>query len=57
MSLLHRFERRAFAWDVQQHRHLTAMLRIGIDGVYCDRVDRMLAAVGEWTDGTRADGS
>ena len=42
------FELRAFAWDTQETRHILAMLRHGIDGVYCDRVDRMVAAVGEW---------
>lgn len=51
VSLLHRFSLRAFAWDVQETRHIREMLRIGIDGIYCDRVDRMLAAVGEWGDG------
>ena len=49
VTLVHRFERRAFAWDTQEMRHLLAMLRFGIDGVFCDRVDRMLAAVGEWS--------
>ena len=48
VSLLHRFELRAFAWDVQEMRHLRGVLAMGIDGIYCDRVDRMLAAVGEW---------
>jgi glycerophosphoryl diester phosphodiesterase len=50
VSLLHRFDLRAFAWDVQETRHILGMLRIGIDAIYCDRVDRMLAAVGEWSD-------
>ena len=50
VSLLHRFGLRALAWDVQETRHILGMLRIGIDGIYCDRVDRMLAAVGEWSD-------
>ncbi|MFM7270619.1 MAG: glycerophosphodiester phosphodiesterase [Actinomycetes bacterium] len=48
VSLLHRFDLRAFAWDVQEMRHLRGVLAMGIDGIYCDRVDRMLAAVGEW---------
>lgn len=51
VSLLHRFSLRAFAWDVQEIRHIREMLRIGVDGIYCDRVDRLVAAVGEWTDG------
>jgi glycerophosphoryl diester phosphodiesterase len=49
--LLHRFDRYAFAWDVQQPRHLSETLRMGLDGVYSDHVDRMhdafLAEVGE----------
>jgi glycerophosphoryl diester phosphodiesterase len=48
VTLAHRFDLRAFAWDTQETRHILAMLRHGIDGVYCDRVDRMVAAVGEW---------
>jgi glycerophosphoryl diester phosphodiesterase len=48
VTLAHRFELRAFAWDTQETRHILAMLRHGVDGVYCDRVDRMVAAVGEW---------
>ena len=48
VTLAHRFGLRAFAWDTQETRHILAMLRHGIDGVYCDRVDRMVAAVGEW---------
>ena len=48
VTLAHRFELRAFAWDTQETRHIRAMLRHGIDGVFCDRVDRMVAAVGEW---------
>ena len=48
VTLAHRFELAAFAWDTQETRHILAMLRHGIDGVYCDRVDRMVAAVGEW---------
>ncbi|HSO95703.1 MAG TPA: glycerophosphodiester phosphodiesterase [Acidimicrobiia bacterium] len=48
VALFHRFDRRAFAWDVQEVRHLRAMLAIGIDAVYCDHVDRMVATVAEW---------
>jgi len=48
VELFHRFEIRAFAWDVQEVRHLREMLRIGIDAVYCDHVDRMVATVAEW---------
>jgi glycerophosphoryl diester phosphodiesterase len=50
VALLHRFGLRTFAWDTQEARYILAALRQGIDGIYCDRVDRMVATVGEWTD-------
>jgi glycerophosphoryl diester phosphodiesterase len=43
-TLFHRFERFAFAWDAQHERVLHAVLRMGIDGVYSDWVDRMTDA-------------
>lgn len=49
VTLMHRFELAAFAWDAQETRHILGLLRMGIDGIYCDRVDRMVATVGEWT--------
>jgi glycerophosphoryl diester phosphodiesterase len=48
VSLFHRFDVRAFAWDTQEVRHLRAVLAMGIDAVYCDRPDRMVATVSEW---------
>jgi glycerophosphoryl diester phosphodiesterase len=48
VSLFHRFEVKAFAWDTQEVRHIRAVLAMGIDAVYCDRPDRMVATVGEW---------
>jgi glycerophosphoryl diester phosphodiesterase len=51
VTLAHRFELRAFAWDTQEARHILKMLRAGIDGVFCDRVDRMVATVSEWSAG------
>jgi glycerophosphoryl diester phosphodiesterase len=48
VSLFHRFDVRAFAWDTQEVRHLRAALGMGIDAVYCDRPDRMVATVSEW---------
>ena len=41
-----------FAWDTQETRYILAALRQGMDGIFCDRVDRMVATVGEWTDAT-----
>ena len=44
VTLAHRFERYAFAWDAQFDYSLTTLLRMGIDGVYSDWVDRMVDA-------------
>jgi glycerophosphoryl diester phosphodiesterase len=57
VALFHRFGVLAFAWDVQEVRHLRAVLKMGIDGLYCDRPDRMVATVGEWVAGDRGDTS
>ena len=55
VSLFHRFGMRAFAWDTQEARHLRAALRMGIDAVYCDRPDRMVAVVSEWSEDDAAE--
>jgi glycerophosphoryl diester phosphodiesterase len=49
VELYHRFGVRAFAWDVQEVRHLRAMLAMGMDAIYSDYVDRMVATVAEWS--------
>jgi glycerophosphoryl diester phosphodiesterase len=49
VELFHRFAVRAFAWDVQEVRHLRAAVVMGIDGLYSDHVDRMVATVAEWS--------
>jgi glycerophosphoryl diester phosphodiesterase len=49
VTLFHRFEIRVFSWDLQHVRHLRAALAMGVDGVYSNRVDRMVATVAEWT--------
>ncbi len=36
---------RAFAWDLQEPDALTRLLALGIDGVYSDHTDRMMAAI------------
>lgn len=58
VTLFHRFGIRAFAWDAQEVRHLEAMLRIGVDGLYSDHVDRMVQTVAAWPapDARREDG-
>ncbi len=47
VTLFHRFDRLCFGWDAQHTRVLNELLRMGIDGVYCDTVDRMVEAVDE----------
>ena len=37
---------RAFAWDAQSDGDLDRLLGLGVDGVYCDHTDRMMAAIG-----------
>ena len=44
VTLFHRFQRIAFGWDMQFETVLRPALRMGIDGVYSDWVDRMLDA-------------
>jgi glycerophosphoryl diester phosphodiesterase len=45
-TLFHRFGRLAFGWDAQHERILRSLVRMGIDGVYSDHVDRMVDVVG-----------
>ena len=44
-TLFHRFDRLTFAWDAQHDRILASVLAMGVDGVYSDHVDRMVAAL------------
>lgn len=44
-TLFHRFGRHAFGWDAQFERILDGLLRMGIDGLYSDHVDRMSDAL------------
>lgn len=44
VALFHRFDRVAFGWDMQFDEHLRPALRMGLDGVYSDWVDRMMDA-------------
>ncbi len=50
--LFHRFDVLAFAWDVQEVRHLREVLAHGVDAVYSDFPDRMVATVAEWCETT-----
>ena len=56
VSLFHRFDVRAFAWDTQEARQIRAVLRMGIDAVYCDRPERMVATVAAWEAEDRSGG-
>jgi len=42
--LLHRFNRVAFGWDIQEPHILERSFRMGLDGVFCDYPDRMMDA-------------
>lgn len=44
VALFHRFDRVAFGWDMQHDDVLRPSLRMGLDGIYSDWVDRMLDA-------------
>ena len=44
-TLFHRFGRYCFGWDCQHERVLDAILAMGIDAVYSDQVEAMMAAV------------
>ncbi len=45
-TLFHRFGVHAFGWDAQHYRVLRNLLRMGIDGVFSDHVDRMVEVIG-----------
>ena len=45
VTLFHRFDRYALAWDVQHDHFLDQILRMGVDGVFSDWVDRMVEAL------------
>ena len=44
-ALFHRFERHCFGWDAQYERVLVELLRMGLDAVYSDHVDRMVTVL------------
>ena len=49
MSLFHRFDVLAFAWDAQEIRYIRSMIGVNIDAVYCDHIERMVATVAEFS--------
>lgn len=42
VTLFHRFERLAWGWDAQHERMVDELLRMGIDAVFSDHVDRLM---------------
>jgi glycerophosphoryl diester phosphodiesterase len=44
-TLFHRFGVLSFGWDAQLERVLDGLLDVGIDAVYSDHTDRMVAAI------------
>jgi glycerophosphoryl diester phosphodiesterase len=48
VGLFHRFDVQAFAWDVQEVRHIRELLAMDIDALYSDHAARMVATVSEW---------
>jgi glycerophosphoryl diester phosphodiesterase len=48
-TLFHRFGVLSFGWDAQHDRILDELLDLGIDAVYSDHTDRMVAALGRLT--------
>lgn len=47
VALVHRFERLAFGWDMQEPHILERSLRMGLDAVYSDYPDKMMEAYRE----------
>jgi glycerophosphoryl diester phosphodiesterase len=43
VALFHRFERFALSWDIQFEDGLRTAFRMGVDGLFSDWVDRMMA--------------
>lgn len=50
-ALFHRFELDCLAWDLQHPHLLTNLVRMGVDGVFSDWVDRMMEAIAAETSG------
>lgn len=44
-TLFHRFDVLAFGWDAQHERVIASLLHMGIDGLYSDHVDRLVAGL------------
>ena len=45
VALFHRFDRVAFGWDLQYDHVLQPAVRMGLDGIYSDHTDVMMAVL------------
>ncbi len=48
VTLLHRFGLCALGWGAQHSREIAEIVDVGIDGVFSDHVDRMMAVIREY---------
>lgn len=48
IALLHRFERLALGWGAEYEREMAEVVDAGIDAVYSDYIDRMMAVIDEY---------
>ena len=48
-----RFDVRCFGWDAQHERQIARLIDMGIDAVYSDFVDRMVAVAATFTGDSR----
>ncbi|MEO0495234.1 MAG: glycerophosphodiester phosphodiesterase [Actinomycetota bacterium] len=52
-TLFHRFDVLCFGWDAQHERQIARLIDMGIDAVYSDYVDRMVAVAATFEGDTR----
>lgn len=48
VAMAHRFDLFALGWDAQHEREIAGLIDIGIDGIFSDHVDRMIAVVSQF---------
>lgn len=49
VALFHRFERLAWGWDAQHERMVDELIRMGIDAIFSDHVDRLMDRIAAQT--------
>ena len=52
-TLFHRFDVLCFGWDAQHERQIARLIDMGIDAVYSDFVDRMVAVAATFAGDSR----